>query len=282
MNRPLEKEDFIKVIQDVYNTFNVKYEDGFPAIIDNKLEDFIEEFNNTNSPVKELEFLMGYLLIIGYSSGIPALSIGNLRIDDQTLLSLLKKTIDMYLFGLLENIKDDLSQIKDQMELENYLFEVESLLDGYQRIAEMNEITAVIPNMQYQKLFDRLEETADHYRNNMEKFDDRIDGKLSNEEVEDYWMQLSKSTDAKGPVLSKQQVNHLLHANFKRFYPRKAIIKFNISNMTATDLKRFTHAFYSVHKIRSSKLLVYAKFLKNNFICFEDSGVDTIYRTISV
>ncbi|HEX7413971.1 MAG TPA: hypothetical protein VF411_07985, partial [Bacteroidia bacterium] len=76
--------------------------------------------------------------------------------------------------------------------------------------------------------------------------DNRIKGKLSQDKVEEYFMQLNnfKYEKKKIELLSKEEIQHLLRANFFGFEPKQEIKKFNLPEIiNRQHFDPFAHVF---------------------------------------
>ncbi|HKR04587.1 MAG TPA: hypothetical protein VJY62_08110 [Bacteroidia bacterium] len=77
--------------------------------------------------------------------------------------------------------------------------------------------------------------------------DSRIQGRLSKEEVEKYWMQLTDLQVKKGvrkQVLTDEEVMYLLQANFYGFEQQVPFKMFKTPDLKINALTRFVHIFY--------------------------------------
>ena len=70
--------------------------------------------------------------------------------------------------------------------------------------------------MSYEEYLERFYDI--HDIENLNGLDDRIKGNCNKEEIRDYFIQLVKLQNGK-QLLTLEQVEHLLHANFAEFYP---------------------------------------------------------------
>lgn len=116
--------------------------------------------------------------------------------------------------------------------------------------------------------------------------DNRNESNLSIEDIEAYFSKLtlvnSTETKYKGlPIITKEELNTFLHANFRNFNPpqHKMPINANCSNATLT---RVMFEFYEMEsKIQSNSASTFHKILKDNFINFKNTETKTIRKEFS-
>jgi len=123
--------------------------------------------------------------------------------------------------------------------------------------------------------------SLDNFPNAM---DDRIKGKLPKDDVEKYFMKLNdysnKEQKARVQVLTKEQVSHLLHANFVGFFPKKEVKKFDTPLISQGELRRFVYVFFTQHSSQN-RTEEYVYFLINNFSKFDKTEFNTLKRNFS-
>jgi hypothetical protein len=111
----------------------------------------------------------------------------------------------------------------------------------------------------------------------IDQIDSRIIGNLSHEEIRDYFMKLTDYPVKKGgriKILSKEQVNHFLKANFAGFDPQVEPNKMDTPGMKQGDIRKFIYKFYQKHttKTRTDQ---YVHLLLNNFSIFNNTTFKT-------
>lgn len=114
----------------------------------------------------------------------------------------------------------------------------------------------------------------------------RIKSNLKTEDIEAYFSKLMiiNNTETKyigKPIVSKEELNTFLHANFRNFNPaqHKVMISANCSNATLT---RVMYEFFELEsKKESTSASVFHKMLKENFANFKATELKTIKKEFS-
>ncbi len=102
----------------------------------------------------------------------------------------------------------------------------------------------------------------------------RIKCRANKEEIKNYFFKLTEKQSDSKPILSEEQVMHLLHANFADFNPPKEKIKFKTTNTTQTFLRRFVRAFYLEYTFERTTE-AYINLLLENFSIFENNTFES-------
>ncbi|HWY10776.1 MAG TPA: hypothetical protein VN026_05590 [Bacteroidia bacterium] len=114
------------------------------------------------------------------------------------------------------------------------------------------------------KRFDNVSELGNN--------DTRIKGRLNKNEIENYFKtSFSEKQKDSGAILTEEEINQFLRANFKGFEPKTEVKKFDTPNTTQQKLRGIIYDFYlkDCKKMRTSE---YVKLLINNF--YEFDGTD--------
>lgn len=178
--------------------------------------------------------------------------------------------------GLITDISRALKQAKQET-LERYDANLVKEQTKLFSLPDQELIDRLIKTLSYEEYLDRF--YAIHDIENLNGLDDRIKGNCNKEEIRSYFIQLVKLDNGK-QVLTLEQVEHLLHANFAEFYPRKKRKKFHTPNYSQAKLRKFVYNFYKVDN-KNSRTDEYATLLLNNFFAFDNTTLETVKSNFS-
>jgi hypothetical protein len=125
------------------------------------------------------------------------------------------------------------------------------------------------------------DETLETLKNHI---DTRIKGVLSETKVKAYFMQLVDFEYKKGKfikVLTEEQVNHILCANFVGFPKITTIEKYDIpKDVEQLHIRKFVYDFYKKHK-EKNRTDKYISILKNHFSLFDGTEFSSLKTNFS-
>lgn len=157
----------------------------------------------------------------------------------------------------------DESLVKDQIELFS--------------ISDQQLIDRLIKTLAYEEYLERFYQI--HEQEELKGLDDRIKGNCNMEEIRSYFSQLIQLNNGK-QVLSPEQVEHFLHANFADFHPKKKRKKFHTPDISQAKLRRFVYQFY-VKDNRNRRTDEYASLLIDNFHAFDHTTLESLKSNFS-
>jgi len=178
--------------------------------------------------------------------------------------------------GLYAEINKALKQAKQET-LDRYDINLVKEQAKLFTIPDAELVDRLIKTLSYEEYLERF--YAIHDIENLNGLDDRIKGNCNKEEIRDYFIQLVKLDNGK-QVLTLEQVEHLLHANFAEFYPKKKRKKFHTPNYSQAKLRRFVYNFYKTDN-KNSRTDDYAMLLLNNFYAFDNTTLETLKSNFS-
>jgi len=138
-------------------------------------------------------------------------------------------------------------------------------------------IDRLIKTLAYEEYLERFYQI--HEQEELKGLDDRIKGNCNKEEIMSYFSQLVKLNNGK-QVLSPEQVDHFLHANFTEFHPKKKRKKFHTPDISQAKLRRFVYKFY-VKDNRNRRTDEYAALLIHNFHAFDNTSLESLKSNFS-
>ena len=157
----------------------------------------------------------------------------------------------------------DENLVKEQLKL--YLIPDHELIDR------------LIKTMAYEEYLERFYQI--HHQEELKGIDVRIKGNCNKEEIRSYFSQLVQLNNGKR-VLSPEQVEHFLHANFAEFHPKKKRKKFHTPKISQAKLRRFVYQFY-VRDNRNRRTDEYAALLIDNFHAFDNTSLESLKSNFS-
>ena len=144
-------------------------------------------------------------------------------------------------------------------------------------VPDQELIDRLIKTLAYEGYLERFYQI--HEQEELKGLDDRIKGNCNKEEIMSYFSQLVKLNNGK-QVLSPEQVEHFLHANFAEFHPKKKRKKFHTPDISQAKLRRFVYQFYVMDN-RNRRTDEYAALLIHNFHAFDDTSLKSLKSNFS-
>ena len=243
-------------------------------------QEVINQFNNHKSSLERLIHLSSLINILdqtftdAFSQGKPYL-----ENYDRLIVAGFRKQFKFFIYETIDNSKSEINNMNID-EISEAKFQIEGLVDLF----EAQKEKLIVEGDYFVNLLKIIENgvqtLAKQIQTKSETHDDRIDGNLSKEEVKAYFMKLNQPQYDGQPVLSVNQIDTLLHANFQGFENRCDIEKFDTPNFNGLQLMRFVHEFYDMHCL-IARTGEYIHFLKNNFSRFDNSSFDTVRSNFS-
>jgi hypothetical protein len=144
-------------------------------------------------------------------------------------------------------------------------------------VSDQELIDRLIKTLAYEEYLERFYQI--HQQEELKGLDDRIKGNCNMEEIRSYFSQLVKLNNGK-QVLTPEQVDHFLHANFAEFHPKKKRKKFHTPDISQAKLRRFVYKFY-VKDNRNRRTDEYASLLIDNFHAFDNTSLESLKSNFS-
>jgi hypothetical protein len=144
-------------------------------------------------------------------------------------------------------------------------------------ISDQELIDRLIKTLAYEEYLERFYQI--HEQEELKGLDDRIKGNCNKEEIMSYFTQLVKLNNGK-QVLTPEQVEHFLHANFAEFHPKKKRKKFHTPDISQAKLRRFVYQFY-VKDNRNRRTDEYVALLIDNFHAFDNTSLESLKSNFS-
>jgi hypothetical protein len=164
--------------------------------------------------------------------------------------------------------------------LSEYLSKIDSLIE----LIKLSETNLLLSSTYTKEIFPFINSNLSKYQQLYSKVlddtDDRIKGRLSKEEIENYFMQFNQKQKDNNLALTNEQIKQLLHANFKDFKPRIPIRKLDTPNITKSELIEFVRVLHRRHN-RSNRTGQYVALLKENFSIFDDTTLVSLKSNFS-
>ena len=152
---------------------------------------------------------------------------------------------------------------------------------GFSKLTSDNFIKQLITILEERKQFIlKINDSSSKPSTNIDTQDNRINCKASKEEIRSYFLKLTHKDELGKPIMSEDDVNHLLNANLKDFEPKADIKKIN-PNLNQANLRYFVYQFYQHYSRNTHEAEVYARLLKNNFSVFDNTELLVIKKKFS-
>lgn len=152
---------------------------------------------------------------------------------------------------------------------------------GFSKLTSDNFIKQLITILHERKqVILKINNSSSKPSTNIDTRDNRINCKANKEEIRSYFLKLTHKDELGKQIMSENDVNHLLQANFKDFEPKTNIKKFN-PNLNQANLRYFVYQFYQHYSKNTHEAEVYARLLKNNFSVFDNTELLVIKKKFS-
>ena len=243
----------INNLTDFENNYTIIIEKAINQLIDknfikkSELKEILK--NKLYLPIKENDISETlFFILLSYQLIIKDTYLAPLILDFHYSFSLEKNNfIDNIEFGLIENTKINLKQLDFD---ENLLHKIAKWCSNKREIDNYN------------------------YKEFSSNDDNRISCDIEKEQIERYFMQLSKykgDENINQAILSKENVKRFLHSNFIGFEPRYSIKKLSLNINTVKPFNYFIYNFFTnqISKQQNLHKKIFVDLIFNNFTNYD-------------